>query len=461
MLKVLQDTITAIATPSGEGGIGVVRISGPDTELLVSKVFRSAKAVLPPQMQTHRMYLGIVSHPDTGGRIDEVLCVIMHAPNSFTGETMAEFHGHGGMRVLQMILEAVLAAGSRLAEPGEFSRRAFLNGKLDLIQAEAVSDVIHAKTEFGVKVAQTQLEGRLSNAIGSLREETIGILAEVEAFLDFPEEDIPMLSKEEAYKKLHPIINKVTFLVKSADYGRVLRDGLPTAIIGRPNVGKSSLLNALLREERAIVTPIPGTTRDTIQEYVNCKGLLLRLIDTAGIRFTEDPVEQIGVARAQACIEQAEMILLVIDSSEPLTQEDKDLLEVISSKSGIVVLNKGDLPSGLIEPDKALLADYTSVKTSIIKKWGIDSLESEICKKPFMGSQAPEGEIVSNVRHKDALLKALQALNKAAQTLKSAFPIELVTVDLRDAAEALGLITGENITEELLDLIFSKFCIGK
>lgn len=461
MFETFLDTIAAVATPKGVGGIGIIRVSGPETEQLISKIFKSSSGRLSSDMKSHQLYHGHIVNPDTIEAVDEGLCVIMRSPNSFTGETIAEFHGHGGAIVLQLALEAFLAVGARLALPGEFSRRAFLNGKLDLTQAEAVSDVINAKTPFGVKIAQEQLEGRLSRSICLLRGEILNILADIEAYLDFPEEDIPVASREKILNGLQIIKEKISYLIKSAEHGRILRDGVRAVILGRPNVGKSSLWNKLLKEERAIVTPLPGTTRDPLREYVNCKGVLLHLVDTAGICATEDPVEKIGVSLAKEWQNKADLVLIVIDRSTPLQAEDRNLLEGISGKKVLVVLNKSDLKESLTQYDKELLAKFETIETSVLKNTGIDLLEDNICKISFDGGLLQEGEIVTNTRHKNALVKSYKAVCRGIETLNKGMPIEIIAIDLKEGVEALGLITGENITEELLDTIFSKFCIGK
>lgn len=461
MFKSLCDTIAAIATPQGEGGVGIVKISGPEAELLVGKIFLSSNGISPKMMRTHQMYHGVLCHPKSGGTIDEVLCVLMKAPRSFTGESMAEIHGHGGAIVLQMILEAVLSAGARMASPGEFTRRAFLRGKVDLVQAEAIADMIHAKTGLGVKAAQEQMEGRLSRHIRVIRQELLDLLAGIEASLDFPEEEIKAFSNAQIVSLLNKAADNMKNLLKGAEQGKVLRDGARTVIVGKPNVGKSSLWNTIIREDRAIVTSMPGTTRDSMQEYVNCHGALLHLIDTAGLCVTDNVVENIGISFTQKWLEKADMLLVVLDRSQPLQDQDKDLLKKLETRQGIAVLNKCDLPQGLLETDKKALNNVTVIETSLLNKSGIEQLEAAMYKKISNGGTFPDGEVVTNVRHKAALERALLAVNSATNTAGEGYPCELVTGDLRTAIESLGLIIGENITEEVLDTIFSRFCIGK
>ncbi len=468
-----NDTIAAIATPPGTGGIGVIRVSGKDAFALVLPLFRRPRerAELPP---SHQLTFGQIIDPATQGVLDEVLVAFMRAPHTYTREDVVEIQGHGGPLILRRILRAVLAQGARMANPGEFTLRAFLNGRLDLAQAEAVMDLIESQTEAGQRLAMQQLRGRLSEQVEGARSAVLGVIARIEASIDFPEEDVPTPQASELQPLIVEAQQRVAALLAGSEQGRLYRQGLRTAIIGRPNVGKSSLLNALLRAERAIVTPIAGTTRDTVEEVANLRGIPLHLIDTAGINPTDDPVEQIGVQRSRAAAESADVVLLVFDRSEPLTERDRSVCTELhalgfgSQTAGqrrplIMVLNKADRESH-IAPDELLhlWPQASLIHTSTLSGEGIAALEDAIAQLVLGGSVlSGESVLITSARHQEALRRAAEHLQASAISLEQDLPLDFVSIDLRAAYEALGEITGETASEDLLDRIFSEFCIGK
>lgn len=456
-----EDTIAAISTPLGEGGIGVIRVSGRSAIELGDKIFRSAsKRKKLKDLPSHTVHYGYIYDPETQEPLDEVLVTLMRAPKSYTREDVVEISTHGGFLSLKRILDLVLRNGARLAEPGEFTKRAFLNGRIDLSQAEAVIDIIQSRTETGLKVAMRQLEGRLSRKIHAIRDALKHLTALVEASIDFSEEDIEVVSHEELNSGIGQALQSVDLLLETAEEGKILREGLSTVIVGKPNVGKSSLLNVLLEEERAIVTPIPGTTRDVIEESLNLKGIPLRLVDTAGIRNTEDLVEVQGVSRSKSLLEKADLVLLVLDGSGPLTEEDREILDLTRGKKALGVINKADLPPVLDDGElDRILAGIKWVKISAKERIGIEALKDLIFETVV---QAPlESVWVTNVRHKNALVRTKQSLLKAQGSVKEGMSGEFIAVDLRAALDSLGEIVGETTTEDILTEIFSTFCIGK
>jgi len=470
----LQDTICAIATPVGEGGIGILRISGEKAIEVAAGLLRLRSGKSLASVRSHTLYRADILDQATlsssdvqrqpSRALDEVLVVVMRTPRSYTGEHVVEIHCHGGPFVLQAICESLIRRGARLAEPGEFTKRAFLNGRLDLAQAEAVLDTIRARTAGSLRLAQEQLRGTLSNKINRLRETLIRLLAQVEAGIDFTEEDISFIQADELAAGMRATMDGIAQLVESSREGMVLREGVTAAIVGRPNVGKSSLLNALLQTDRAIVTPIPGTTRDVLEETLNIRGVPVRLLDTAGVRPTDDPVEQEGVRRSEAAMEQAELLLIVLDGSVSLADEDRKILTQRSAKKRVIVLNKTDLPCGV---DKAEVADlvrstaaliHLSVKTGT----GLDDLRDAIRSLVLRADFEPgESAVVTRLRHRTALLKAREALGHAADSVKGRLSGEFIAMDLRAALDALGEITGAVSTDDILDRIFKDFCIGK
>ncbi|MBI1919991.1 MAG: tRNA uridine-5-carboxymethylaminomethyl(34) synthesis GTPase MnmE [Geobacter sp.] len=453
----LRDTIAAISTPAGEGGIGIVRVSGPDAERIAARIFRKKEG----GFQSHLFYYGAIVEPETGFCLDEAMAVLMHAPRSYTREDVLELHSHGGTLVVQNVLQLALREGARLAEPGEFTRRAFLNGRIDLAQAEAVIDIIRSKTDLALEVAQSQREGSLSHRIGEMKGGLVQLLALLEAHIDFPEEDIEPASRDEISARVAGFTLEIGEMLATYGEGRILREGIAVLIAGRPNVGKSSLLNSLLREKRAIVTSIPGTTRDIIEEVVNIRGIPLRLMDTAGIRETEDLIEQEGVRLTREQIPRADLILFIVDASLPLSDEDLAIYEVIRAKPHVVLLNKSDL---LEQPVASFPRDAVTCSISALTGEGLDALKDQIADMFLHGriDDARSQVLINNSRHRDALERASIPLQRFSEnyTLLGGL-LELLAADLREAVNALGEITGETSTDDLLDLIFSQFCIGK
>lgn len=462
----MDHTIAAVATPMGEGGIGIVRLSGPRSVQIADEIFRSKRGKKLVNLGTYRLIYGQIVDPPTQDTIDECIVVVMRAPHSYTGEDVVELQCHGGVVSVQTVLNLALKHGAKLAEPGEFTKRAFLNGRLDLSQAEAVIDIIRASTPLGLGVAVDQLEGSLSRRIKSLQDNLYGIIVKVEASVDFPEEDLPEVDLIELEQTMIESSSAITNLLQTADDGKILREGLKTVIVGKPNVGKSSLLNKLLDENRALVTDIPGTTRDTIEEMINLRGIPLRLIDTAGIRESEDLVEQLGVARSKDLIEEADLILHVLDSSAPLTAEDYQILENAEKKRRIILVNKVDLDSAWDLSDLGQLGETPILEMSLVNQGQdlVDKLAKVIISQVGSGailSSAGSKALVTRTRHKQALQESQKALERALATFKSGLPLDLIAVDLYEALEYLGEITGETVRENVLDKIFAQFCIGK
>jgi tRNA modification GTPase len=453
------DTIVAIATPMGEGGIGVVRLSGPDALAIAGRLFRSASGSDPAQFASHTAHLGRAVEPESGETIDVALLTPFRAPRSYTGEEVVEISGHGSNRALLRLVGAAQREGARLAEPGEFTRRAFLNGRMDLAEAEAVADLIRARTDASLRVATRQLEGRLSTVIRAIRADLIALLAEIEAAIDFPDDVEPPL-EEGLRARLHAVLASAERLLATADAGRLYRDGAAVVIAGRPNVGKSSLLNAFLRESRAIVTEIPGTTRDVIEEAVNIRGIPLRAIDTAGLRETVEVVERIGVERSRREIEAADLVLWVVDLSEPITDDDQGIVELLRGRPFLIVANKADL-SPRMDPAELAGPEATVVRTAAPAGQGIDALEDQVAERLLGAGVTSEDVMVSNARHRARLESAAAALRQAIATVDSGFEQAMVAVDLTIAAEALGEITGESVTEATITEIFARFCVGK
>jgi tRNA modification GTPase len=455
----LDDTIAAIATPLGEGGLAVIRISGRDALAVADRCFEPAgKGSLGVlAAPSHTIHFG---HVVRGGKnVDEVLLTVMHAPRTFTREHVVEITCHGGVLPAKMVLDAVLANGARAAEPGEFTRRAFLNGRIDLAQAEAVVDLIHSRTELALRAANEQLEGKLSKRINELRDELMRTLAHIEAHIDFPDEDIAPDTRGQLVQRLERGVSFMDELLRTANEGQILRRGIRAAIIGRPNAGKSSLLNQLLGHDRAIVSAIPGTTRDTIEETANIRGIPVIFIDTAGLREARDEIEQEGIRRSRQSLEKAEFILHVFDASEPLTESDEKFLAEFSTKKQILICNKVDLPRRLAFPANA---GGRVVDVCCLTGQGIEALKDEVKELAWSGEiRAEMLETMINSRHQGALLRAREATQRALAALRSEETLELVAMDLRIAANAVGEIVGKTTTEDLLDSIFSQFCIGK
>jgi tRNA modification GTPase len=455
-MKGLEETIAAIATPLGEGGLAVIRLSGSEALAVADGCFVSPRgAARPSAAATHTVHYGRIMH--RGRVVDEVLLTVMRAPRTFTREDVVEISCHGGMVAAKAVLDAVLAQGARLADPGEFTKRAFLNGRLDLAQAEAVADVIHARTELALVVANEQLAGKLSRRIGELRDGLMATLAHVEAHIDFPEEDIAPDTREALLGRLEQGLGFMDELLRRADEGRILRRGIRAAIVGRPNVGKSSLLNQLLGQERAIVSPIPGTTRDTIEETANVRGLPVVFIDTAGLREAGDVIEQEGIRRSHESVARAELILHVLDGSEPMTDEDRRYLGEFAGKKRIVIRNKMDQPQRLEMPD-----GVHAVAVCALSGDGVEALKDAIQRLVWRGEiDAEMLPAMINARHQDALRRARVATERCLMALRENLTLELVAVDLRIAVNAVGEVVGQTATDDLLDAIFSQFCIGK
>ena len=451
------DTIAAISTPLGEGAIGIVRLSGTDSFAIAQKIFKGKDL---SKVASHTLNYGHIVDPDKDEILDEVMVGAMRSPKTFTREDIIEINTHGGIAVTNEILQLVIREGARLAEPGEFTKRAFLNGRVDLTQAEAVMDIIRAKTDKAMNIAVKQLDGSLSDLINITRQEILNTLAQVEVNIDYPEyDDVEEATTEIIREKTSAFEALLTNLLKTARRGKILREGISTAIIGRPNVGKSSLLNNLLREEKAIVTDIEGTTRDVIEEYVNINGVPLKLVDTAGIRETEDIVEQIGVERSKKALKEADLVLLVLNASEPLTDQDRQLLEISQDSNRIILLNKVDLPEK-IEIDQ-LPEDY--IKISVLKNQNFDQFEDRINALFFenAGLVEQDATYLSNARHISLIEKAVDSLQAVNEGLALGMPVDLLQGDLTRTWEILGEITGDAAPDELITQLFSQFCLGK
>lgn len=459
-----EDTIAAIATPPGIGGVGIIRVSGTRCFEIVSSLFQ-AKGTVPLEKRPNRtiQYGHIIDPQKDNEVLDEVLLLIMRGPQSFTAEDVIEIQCHGGIVVVREILKVLLRQGARLAEPGEFTKRAFLNGRIDLTQAEAIIDIIEAKSEQSVSVAVKQLDGTLAQLIRTIREDLIALIAHLEVAIDYPEEDIEELTMDETAAKLRPILGQIDNLLATANRGRLLRDGIVTAIVGRPNAGKSSLMNALLRENRAIVTDVPGTTRDSIEEAITIEGIPVRLIDTAGIRETNDIVEKIGVDRAKEYLESAQIVVCVIDASKPLTVEEEVMLQSTSGKNTIVFLNKADKGAVITESTVSDYGEFTVIATiSAANGEGMDVLVEAVKQLVYGGTVQNESTaLLSNVRHITLMEQAKSQLETSLSTIESGLPVDFVVTDMREAWERLGDITGDSLRESMVDELFSRFCLGK
>jgi tRNA modification GTPase len=458
------DTIAAISTPMGEGAIAIVRLSGDQAFEIGDKVFKGMKGSSMKEFASHTIHYGHIIDPDTEQVVEEVMVSVMRGPKTFTREDIIEINCHGGLVSVNKVLQLVLKNGARLAEPGEFTKRAFLNGRIDLSQAEAVMDLIRAKTDRAMNVALNQMEGRLSNLIRKLRQEILETLAHVEVNIDYPEyDDVEEMTHNVLLEKSKHVRDEIDRLVRTSEQGKILREGLSTVIIGRPNVGKSSLLNSLVHENKAIVTDIPGTTRDVIEEYVNVRGVPLRLVDTAGIRETEDIVERIGVERSRQVLKEADLILLVLNYADELTPEDEQLFEAVRGMDVIVIVNKTDLPQKIdIDKVRKLAENHQLVTTALLEEQGIDELEEAISSLFFAGSiEAGDMTYVSNSRHIALLNQASLAINEAINSVEMGTPIDIAQIDLTRTWELLGEIIGDSVHESLIDQLFSQFCLGK
>lgn len=461
-MLVNQETIAAVATAVGEGGIGIIRVSGPLSIDLLQKVFRRKNGESCKSFTPRHMYYGLFSDPVTNDTIDEALFVFMPGPNSYTGEHIVEIHSHGGPIVLRRILNIVLSEGIRLANPGEFTMRAFLSGRIDLAQAEAVMDVIRAKSDAALLVATHQLGGALSSKMDAIRTQVLELIAQLEVTIDFPDEDISAHSKQRLLAAISNITNDIAILLQTAHSGKVYREGIRTVIVGRPNVGKSSLLNVLLGEERALVTELPGTTRDSIEEFLTLNGIPLKLIDTAGLRNTQDRIEEMGVERTKKFLQIAELVLLVMDSAEAFTAEDEAVISSLPDRPVIIVINKSDLSPRLDERELIrCVGQRKIIRISARHNQGMKELETAI--SDIVMGEAFNGEtiFVSNTRHEELLRTAAEQLSVARKGISQGLPLECILIDLRCALESLGSISGHNVSEDIVTEIFSKFCLGK
>jgi len=453
-----HDTICAVSTPPGEGGIGIIRISGKNAITIVSKIFRPHKDKQFVSAATHTLHYGHVVDPASNETVDETLVSVMRAPATYTREDVVEINCHGGMMPLQRTMALLIAVGARQAGPGEFTKRAFLNKRIDLAQAEAVMDIIASKTDLALRAAQEQLRGGLSTEISALRDQLLSLIASVEAGIDFPEEELETGSERALADDVSLVIAGVDRLLASCVFGRILRDGFATAIVGRPNVGKSSLLNALLKQDRAIVSEIPGTTRDVLEEYLNIAGVPLRIVDTAGIRHSHDVVEKEGVRRSLVAIGSADIVLVVLDGSQLLTPEDQRVLDEVKGKNTIMVINKSDLPEKIGRLDQSMTRVSISCRTGS----GLDNLRGAISDIVRQGTvNAREHAWAVNQRHQTALEQTNASLLKAHEAAAAGLSQEFIAMDLRGALDSLGLIIGATYTTDILDRIFNDFCIGK
>ncbi len=457
----IDDTIAAIATAPGEGGIGIIRISGEKSLQVAQSIFKSKSGKMIKDYNARTLIYGTVV--DNEKVIDEVLVAYMKGPNSYTAEDVIEINCHGGFISVKKILELILSKGVRLAEAGEFTKRAFLNGRIDLSQAEAIIDVIKSKTDMAHEVAQSQLEGSLAKKIKDLRMNVTEVLAHLEVSIDFAEEDVEEITYQTLEEKALELRNEIKKLYDTAESGKILRDGLKTVIVGKPNVGKSSLLNSILGENRAIVTDIAGTTRDVIEEFVNIKGIPLKIVDTAGIRETEDVVEKIGVEKSRESFSTADLVIMVLDASRKLSEEDMEILESLKNKKTIVLLNKMDLePQIELEKIEEFVNSEDIIKISALKHQGIEELQDKIEAMVYHGSVKNSSNLmITNSRHKDALFKAYESINDAISAIEQRIPYDFIEVDFKNIWDYLGYINGDTVREDLLDTIFANFCIGK
>ena len=456
------DTITSISTPMGEGAIGIVRLSGPQAIEIGDILYKGKKKL--SEVETHTINYGHIIDPETNETVEEVMVSVLRAPKTFTREDIIEINCHGGILTINRILELTMTYGARMAEPGEYTKRAFLNGRIDLSQAEAVMDFIRSKTDRASKVAMNQIEGRLSDLIKKQRQSILEILAQVEVNIDYPEyDDVEDATTDFLLEQSKRIKEEINQLLETGAQGKIMREGLSTVIVGRPNVGKSSMLNNLIQDNKAIVTEVAGTTRDVLEEYVNVRGVPLRLVDTAGIRDTEDIVEKIGVERSRKALSEADLILFVLNNNEPLTEDDQTLFEVIKNEDVIVIINKTDLEQRLdVSELREMIGDMPLIQTSMLKQEGIDELEIQI-KDLFFGGEVQNQDMtyVSNSRHISLLKQARQTIQDAIDAAEAGIPMDMVQIDLTRTWEILGEIIGESASDELINQLFSQFCLGK
>ncbi len=457
------DTISAIATPPGEGGIGIIRISGKDSLKIGDRLFRSGNSDSLSECEERNLNYGFIYDPETGKKIDEVMAVYMKAPKTYTAEDVVEIHCHGGIISVKRILDLTLRNGARLAEKGEFTKRAFLNGRIDLSQAEAVIDLIKAKTETNFDMSLNQLEGSIGRDVTIIRDMLIDMLAHIEASIDFSEHDVEDASSKEFLEKANLILENIERLLSTAETGRIVKDGIRTVILGKPNVGKSSLMNRLLGEDRAIVTDVPGTTRDVIEEYASLNGIPLRIVDTAGIRSTEDIVERIGIVKAKEALNDADLVMMIFDSSQSLDEEDRKIVDLIRFKKVLVILNKTDLTQRTSREDiEELLPNHPIIETSMTRGAGLEDIEETVRDMFFSNEiRIEEDTIITNARQKDLLIRARENMYDAIDAINMDIPIDCLEVDVKNCWQNIGEITGDASGEDVLEKIFSDFCIGK
>ena len=454
------DTIAAIATAMTSSGIGIIRISGGQAFEVIEKIFKKKNGGKIDLSRSHTVQYGYICDQDEV--IDEVLVLIMKGPHSYTAEDTVEIDCHGGVLMMKKILETVIQYGARPAEPGEFTKRAFLNGRIDLSQAEAVIDVINAQNEYALKSSVSQLKGKMSEKVKALREKIIYEIAYIESALDDPEHISLDGYGEELAKKLEPMVKELERLIASADNGKVMSEGVKTVILGKPNAGKSSLMNVLVGEERAIVTDIAGTTRDTLEEHIRLRGISLNVVDTAGIRDTEDVVEKIGVTKARTAAEDADLIIYVVDASVPLDENDRDIIEMIRNRKAVVLLNKTDLEQVVSVEELEKQTGHRVIPVSAKEETGIEELEKEIQSMFYQGDIDFNDEVyVTNIRHKTALTESLSSLKLVQKSIEDGMPEDFYSIDLTSAYASLGKIIGEEVDEDVVNEIFSKFCMGK
>lgn len=458
-----MDTIAAISTASGNGGIGIIRISGKECFEILDKIFLPKQKQKIEEISGYSIKYGHIINLQTGEKIDEVLVSYFKNPKSYTTENMCEINSHGGTIIERQILEQCLLAGAKIAEPGEFTKRAFLNGRIDLSQAEGIIDLINAKTDKEAKASFNQLEGRLSQKIQEIRKDILDIMADIEASIDYPEYDIEEVSNQKAVNQINRIQDKLEKLEKSFNTGKILKEGIHTVIIGKPNSGKSSLLNAILNEERAIVSGVEGTTRDTIEEMIHIQGIPLKLIDTAGIRNAQDEIEKIGVEKALKLLEEADFIISIFDNTKPLEKEDIQILDLIQNKKAVILLNKIDEKDIQLEQTEEIKRiNKPVIKISAKKKQGIEMLYKQILEMFTLNEiEINNGDLITNIRHKEQIRKAIEAIKQGKEALEENMPIDLIAISMKQTLEELSAITGENVSEDIIAEIFSKFCLGK
>ena len=452
-------TIVAISTSPGVGGIGIVRISGEHSFEVINKIFKPKNK---SEIKGYMMKYGHIIDPGTNKIIDEVLVSYFISPKSYTGENMCEINSHGSNVIMRKILELCIENGAELAEPGEFTKKAFLNGRIDLSQAEAVIELINSKTEKEAEASINQLEGYLKNEINSIKTLTLDIMIDIEASIDYPEYDIEEVTNEKALNKLKTIEEKLEKLEKSFENGKIIREGIKTAIIGTPNAGKSSLLNAILNEERAIVTEYEGTTRDTIEEFITISGIPLKLIDTAGIRNAKDEVEKIGIKKSKEIAEKSDLIIAIFDGTKKLTEEDKKIIELVKNKNTIIIINKTDLQNQIIEKQNLESLGKPIIEISARNKQGIEQIYKQITQMfNIENINLNDGITITNIRHWELIKQAKENSIKAQETIKANMPIDIIAINIKEIIEKLNTITGENATEDIINEIFKKFCLGK